>query len=651
MLIFDQLRKGDRQLRVLSVAVLIGMFILLCGLWYVQVISAPKFRAELQTQSFRTIRVPAYRGKILDRNLQPIAENRPNYNVVVYLDELRQLFQQEFKRIRPAGKLTAKQLAELAQQARYQVVSNLYPQVGRGLGLSMPPLNPVAFKTHYEQRLALPMPMVDNLTPELIARFVERCASIPGVSLEVQASRNYPLKGAAAHLVGYLQRSDRTEQDEDINYHYRLPDFRGASGVEWLFDHELRGRAGAKSMLVNNFGYRQSENTIANAEAGKNLVLTVDVNLQKAAETAMRSMGRETRGAVVVMEVNSGDILTLYSSPAYDPNEFFPRISSEAMERLNDPIQLPLFNRATHAAYQPGSIFKIITGLACLEAGTMSPSDTITNPGVIWIGKRPIHDTALPGNYNFERAFKRSSNTYFIHYGLKAGLERILEMGHRFSLGEITGIMPRQESAGNFPRMEETVGRWNLGNAANVCIGQEITVTPVQMAVMTSAVANGGKVYWPRLVMSLQEPDDLASKDEVSPMARLRGEIHVSKASLDIIRSSMFADVDSEGTGRSASVPGMDVCGKTGTAQITQGHTVVDKTTWFVSFAPYDAPKYAVVVVVESGASGGKTCAPIAKQMYQALQKRDLVKPAGTPTASNANPSTGIGKEGLASVR
>jgi penicillin-binding protein 2 len=393
----------------------------------------------------------------------------------------------------------------------------------------------------------------------------------------------------------------------------------------------LRGRAGVKSVLVNNLGYRQSETIWAPADPGKNVVLTLDLNLQHAAEKALASAQPDARGAIVIMDPNNGDILALASLPSYDPNLFLPRINRAHWESLMDEDLKPTRSRATQENYQPGSIFKIVTALACLEAG-LDPNARIYNPpgpsgrGRIFVGRRPIDDTAPSGEYDFRRAFILSSNTYFITNGLRAGIERIVGIGQRLHLGERSGIPTWQDNGGIFPTLARVRTGWVEGETANLCIGQgALAVTPLQMAVMISAIANGGKVFWPRLVARI-DPQDLLSgeKSLAYQQGRLRDNLGVSARTLRIVREAMLADVEDpkEGGGRLAAVPGFRVCGKTGTAQVMDTHNrVIDHTTWFASYAPYENPRYAVIVTVESGKSGGLTCAPVAQKIFQAIQQ------------------------------
>lgn len=644
MLIIDQLQKQDPHLKWLAVVVASGLAVLLGGLWYVQVIASKKFVDDQIAQSFRTVRIPAVRGKILDAAGRPLAENRPCYNASVFLEELSRFYRaaysyvvsNEAARVRQAyqRRLTREERAYAGQVARYLVTSNVVFRLGLQLGQPLT-LDWRTFQEHYQQRLALPLPALTDLTSNQIARLMENASLPAGVDLDVQPLRSYRYGETAAHIIGYLRRDNSSQEGEDAVFNYRLPDYKGVVGIEGVFDEQLRGRAGAKSVLVNNLGYRQSENIWTQAQPGKSVVLTIDLAVQQAAEKALakaeRDSGMPTRGAAVVLDPNNGDILALASVPAFDPGAFVPSISAEEMERLNDPLMRPLINRASQERYRPGSIFKIVTALACLEAGKLDIHEVLTTHGAAMVGRTPIRDTAPPGQYDFKKAFIHSSNEYFIHYGLRAGLDAILRMGQRFHLGEPIELPTGQSDAGLFPSRELIRRRaargipWTDGDTAHLCIGQGlIDVNPVQMAVMTAAVANGGKVYWPRLVQRVEpmEMTGLSAETIVYP-PRLRGELGVNPRHLEIIKEAMLADVEaSDGTGRRAAVPGLRIGGKTGTAENKQGERLLDKTTWFVSFAPYEQPRYVVVVMIESGASGGHTCAPVAAQIYQALLKR-----------------------------
>src|ERR1035438_5782678 len=295
-------------------------------------------------------------------------------------------------------------------------------------------LNPTNFERHYQTRLALPCPILTNVTPVQIARFEEQSTSPMGVDLEIQSTRCYPFETTAAHVLGHLKRDDDSKEGEEAFFSFRLPDYRGVVGVEYGSDKELRGTAGAKSVLVNNAGYRQTENVWSPAAPGHNVVLTIDLRIQQAAERALQTpFGPATRGAAVVMDVRTGDILALASSPTYNPNAFLPSLSHEDAQRLAQTQAEK--NRATYEQYQPGSIFKTVVALACLEAG-LDPRATIENPGYIDVGRMRVHDLARPGSYDLPRALKYSSNTYFVDKGLHAaGIVKIVNKAETGQLG------------------------------------------------------------------------------------------------------------------------------------------------------------------------------------------------------------------------
>ena len=336
--------------------------------------------------------------------------------------------------------------------------------------------------------------------------------------------------------------------------------------------------------------------------------------------------------AVVVMDVRTGDVLAMVSSPPINPD-----YSANDMARLNDPKLRPEINRATYENYMPGSIFKPIVALAALENGLdpdeiyqVQPDPTEPWHGCIYVGARKIKDTVPPGSYNLKRAIVQSSNAYFIFNGLRTGIEKIVRLGEKFHLGQREGLPTLQDAKGNFPTLERIKNPdWRDGDSANICFGQgEVAVTPMQIAVVYSAIANGGKVLWPRLVERI-EPQDPASGETAShfPLrycARSHGR---EPRSLKILHDAMLAETeDAEGTGRAAALPGLRVCGKTGTAQIKneQGQ-LIRWDYWFASFAPYENPRYAVIVMVQSEnrGSGGIVCAPIAHDIYEAILKSE----------------------------
>jgi penicillin-binding protein 2 len=665
MLVFDELKKNDPQLRLLALVVTGGLFILLAGLWWVQVVSAHEYQAHLDTQAYRTIRIPAVRGKILDREGRVLAENRPRYDLSLYLDDLRkpfaeagaQLMKQAFaaqkqavaaleKRLghsltkaeRKQFAFKPEQLEKIREQARAQVAGKVVAQISQKMGEPLP-FDAAKFNRHYETQLAMPFSILQNLDPAQIARFEENYPTGLGADLELQSVRSYPFGTTAAHVLGELRQDDSSLAGEDSFFNYRLTDYRGVTGIEGKYNAELHGRAGAESVLVNNLGYRQSEDVDSAPQPGQNVVLTLDLDLQRVAEESLaRHQGADVDAAVVVMDVRSGDVLAMVSSPAFDPNDFAQGISVQKYQQLQT-LEAEK-NRATYENYAPGSIFKTVVSLAALENGLnpaaiyrVQPNPERPDKGCIYVGRRKIDDTAPPGDYNFKKAFIHSSNAYFVNMGLGAGVENVVRIGREFHLGERTGLFANQETPGVFPTESQIHSGWRDGDTANLCIGQgDIDVTPIQMAVLISAIANGGTVLWPRLVQRLESPDAAPGEAVTNlPSGLVRDRLDVHPRSLQILRDAMLADVESsEGTGTAAAVDGLQICGKTGTAQVKDSaNRLTGYNFWFASFAPYENPRYAVVVMVQGQhGSGGGTCAPIAHDIYETiLNKENSVAP------------------------
>jgi penicillin-binding protein 2 len=623
---------------------------------------------KMEKQSLRINAVPAVRGKIRDRNTTNVlAENRPQYNVVLDLEELRSQFENEYTnhvlpdhtnqlaanymREHPgaakpppgAAKLPAGARPVLRMEAKYNVVSNIS---FRAAALLRQPLalDPAKFRHFYTNYSYAPMQVLTNLDSGQIAVFSEQLSGQPGLELDTQPVRFYPRKETAAHLLGYVQRTGESSR-------YLPAEYQGESGLEKAFDDLLHGEAGSELVLVNSENYRQSQEVLTPNHYGRDLCLTLDLAIQQAVEGALAEKAPKLRGAVVVMDVHSGDILAMASAPAFDPGEFVGGISAARIAQLNDPKLKPQVNRATADAYPPGSTFKIITSIACLESGVMDPAEIYHSPpnemdpvhGVFEEKGYHIDDTAPPGDYNFEKAFYHSSNSYFCHYGLKAGLRKLLEVAKRFHLGEKTGFVTREEVAGVVPGPEQAGRTMPLNSAPDVSIGQEITVTPLQMAGMISAIANGGTIYWPRLVSHALSPET-GEVEELFPKARVRDQVQINPQHLQIIRQAMLQDTEHPDANayeafhtRSGAplLANFHVAGKTGTAEVKSAALDYRKVTWFDSYGPFENPRYAVVVMVVDGVAGGKTCAPVAEKIYETLVRREQTSQPKPALAAN----------------
>ena len=673
MLAFNPLNREGKPLRILAVVVGLGLLILFGGLVRLQILSRDRFEHSVQAQSYKSVRVPSIRGRILDRKGRELAGNTPRYRLDVYLEELSSDFALEYNQLRrqllatrgpesvsiptvwerlanrfrrksSKALISSVEVEQLWRQARFNVVSNVIAQVSDRVGMPLT-LSESELHRHWANTRALPLAIIRKLTAKQIATLSEQSWSIHGISVELQPVRHYPHGPLAVHLLGHLERADNYSTTDEETFDYRLRDYWGVAGLEKAFDAQLRGTAGAKSILVNSAGYRVGETTTTTSIPGINLITTLDLDLQIATEIALASVSGDERGAVVVLDVRTGDILAAASAPSFDPTEWIDGINQARWTNFYDvPKRTPLLNRITSGAYSPGSTFKIVTSLAALENGLkpddlfkVEPDPSRPSKGAIFVGKRKIGDTAPPGDYNFRRAFIRSSNSYFIDQGISVGFSNLLSTARRFHFGEPTGIpIPSDEDRSAWmPTPEEArLGKWPEGRLANFSIGQEITVTPLQLTLMVAAVANGGTLYYPRLIDRSESSNPLAEAkiQQVRP-GQIRSHLGARSNHLLQIREAMRDDVlDNEGTGKGARVVDYEVCGKTGTAEI-KANGITDKVTWFASFAPYEAPRYAVVVMVESGSSGGGTCAPVARRIYEHLRDRD--RNAGLPLTLN----------------
>ena len=686
MLIFDQLNKADRHLRMLSWLIAAGLMTLLGGLWWVQIVHSRQYVESQATQSYRTVRVPAPRGKIMDRNGTVLAENKPVYSITLYLEDrtLRETVQKKWSHAKDAARragatqrkpnffervlslfgykpslvqprrLTRAQSDELLRAARYLVVSNIVSQLSEITGQQIP-LDEVRLWKHYKQKLILPFPIIAKLDAYQIARVQERGLHLPGIDMDVQPERVYPHKTLAAHTLGSLIRHDESVEGDLAFFDYKLPDYRGYSGIEASYDSVLRGRAGAKSVLINNVGYRQTDTILSPVEAGKDLTLTIDTDIQKTAEKALndiRDIVPPVRGAAVVLDVRTGEVIALASAPTFDPSDWIPFLPHAIAGLYTNEYTAPLRNRAVYGNYAPGSTFKVFVALAGLEAGTLDTNEPVhveANPrepgrGVYYVGSgrnRHSFRDSVYGDFKFRQAFIKSSNGYFIEHGLRVTPQRIVAMAQQFHFGERTGI-PLLDSRGFLPTsdwVKRNWGGWSSAAVGNLSIGQgALDVTPLQLAVAIAAVANNGKVLKPQLVLNVRGPDELIAPNQAKSLPPVvRDELRVSPRSLEIVRQAMLADVeDSGGTGHGAYVNGFRVCAKTGTAQVERG-SKIDHYTWIASYGPFEDPRYAVVVMVESGVSGGGTCAPVAKQIYTRLKYREETTPRTTSSVVARN--------------
>jgi penicillin-binding protein 2 len=473
---------------------------------------------------------------------------------------------------------------------------------------------------------------------------------LPGVEIQVKPVRQYIYGAMAAHLLGYVGAPENIKRQPDIeNYNFYQPDVEGKSQIEAQYDKWIRGTPGIKVLQRTAKGVITGEIRREAPKQGNNVYLTIDARIQYITEQALRIVGR---GAAVVVNPRNGDILAMATVPSYDPNIFIPNVSTDDWKKLTDDDTDPLTNRAIQS-YAPGSTYKTVTALAGLRAG-IPATKTYNCSGSVTYGTKAMKcwiadKGGSHGTLNLPDALKNSCNCFFYQWGNAAGIDQIDAVGEQLGLGKKTGIPLTGESPGILPGPEWLKGidpqmRWSDGHTANTSIGQGmVEASPLQMAMVVATIANRGISYVPRLVSRVvdQEGRDVKNDDETlvaPPEGKVRANLHdvgITEQQIESVREGMRRVVDS-GTGKKAQIKGVVVAGKTGTAQFWREVTddngkktkIKDNHTWFITFAPYDDPKYAICVMVQGAKSGGGVSAPIAQRIMQ--ESLDLDKPGST---------------------
>jgi penicillin-binding protein 2 len=457
-----------------------------------------------------------------------------------------------------------------------------------------------------------------GLSLEEVTKIEERKIELPGVLVEVEPQRVYPTSTFAAHLLGYV----REVNDEQLKQgRYRRGDMIGQSGLERLLDEYLRGRDGGERIEVDALGRPVQVMRREEPNPGAQVITTVDRRIQEAAERAMAGHA----GAVVVMDPRNGDILAMTSSPAFALDQFTGNLDREEWLRLVRDPMTPLMNRALQSQYAPGSVFKVIVTAAGLQEGSLTPLDRVYCNGEFHLGAWTFKDwkEGGHGHVDLRSALVNSCNIFFYQAGLKVGIDALSRYAKAFGLGAPTGVDLGSEKPGLVPFAEwkrQRYGRsWQAGDTINMSIGQgQLLVTPIQIARMMAAIANGGVLWKPRLVERVERADGSLA---YSSSSKATGHVDLSPVVWSFLRHALVGVVNEGGTGAAARIPGVEIAGKTGTAQsISKSDSAKGQDhAWFASFAPADDPEYVVVVLVERGGKGGQVAAPIARLIYQAI--------------------------------
>ncbi len=600
--------------RALSSAVVLIFFfaVLVSRLWYLQIQQGDKYRQLADNNRVRYVEVVPPRGNIFDCKGREIVTNRPSFNVVLSRED---------------------------SGLNDELLKKMASILGEDVSVLLARIRKMAGTPGH-----IPIRLAEDIDWDKVAFIENNRLELPGIRIEVVPRRIYHYGNLASHIIGYLGEINERELKASAAGVYRGGDLVGKMGLERLLEKDLRGEKGREYMEVNALGFEQKYLKSVEPLPGDDLKLTINMDLQRVAEDTMAA--QDKAGAVVAVEVNSGRLLVAASAPALKLDEFVGGISYKAWQAMLDNSRHPLTNKVVQGQYPPASTYKLVTALAGLAEGVITPDTIFYCPGYYRLGNRTYHcwKHAGHGAVNLIQALAQSCDVYFYHVGQLLGVDRLAIYAGKLGFGRKTGVEMQGERPGLVPtaawKMRRYNRPWQEGETLTVAIGQGFDlVTPLQLCMMTATIANGGTLYKPGLIESIRDPSGrLVEQFEPQVSGRLTGQ----SANLKIIREAMVEAVNSRhGTGRSARLKGITVAGKTGTAQVVRlrqfKHMREEDVpykyrdhAWFTCFAPAENPEIAVTVLVEHGMHGGSAAAPVARAVLQAYFKGRLKK-AGNP--------------------
>ena len=572
---------------------------LISGFWQLQIQSPEVYSERAERNRVKVFPVVAPRGKILDRDGRVIVDNQSAWSVILSRENLKM-----------------DHLHEIAEGLHLDY-DDLVTKVSRDLRRSK--IEPIIIK--------------GNLSVAELA-FVDShrdAGTFPEMEVVQAPRRAYPANGMLAHAIGYTGEISEGELDNPDYAKYNQGQIIGKTGLEKQYNDMLMGIDGERRAVVDNTGREREMLGEIKAKPGRNLQTTIDLDLQAVAELGME----DKRGAVVALNPNNGEILAMVSRPSFDPNKFAVRIKSSDWKELTSDPNNPLLARAIQAQFAPGSTFKPIMAIAALETGSLTPETTYNCPGGAEFYGHFYHCDKHHGTLNLHQAIALSCDTYFYNVGVRMGIDDIAYYGQMVGYGTKTGVDLPNEASGTMPSPEWKLRnyreKWYAGETVSVSIGQgALTVTPLQMARAIGGLAIGGTWYTPHLAMAVK--DDKPKQWPLNP------------ENVRTVVSGMYGVVNEGGTGVGARIPGIDVCGKTGTAQtmsldLEKTHKGLKDNSWFVAFAPCNKPEIVVAILWENGEWGAYS-APVARDVLKAyfdkkarnadveLQKQNLSAPA-----------------------
>ena len=580
------------------VCVLAAFLILLARLYYLQIIEGPGLRQRSQDNWFRLQSVPPMRGLILDRSGVLLVDNRPRFDVSILSREAKD------------PKEVVRKLAELLNIPGETLLAKLVEARGT------PSFKPILLSR--------------DISRDAVATVEAHKLELPGIVITVEPIRDYVEGERASHLIGYLSEISPEELQSAAFPDNSVGDFIGKFGVEKAYELYFHGKRGIRHVEVNALGQLTRVLKTEEAQPGKNIYLTLDIRLQRMAESLLAGKV----GTALAMDPSNGDILAMGVSPAFDPNAFVEGMTYESWNELVSNQFRPLENKAIQGQYPPGSIYKIVAAIAGLEEGVITEHGKLFCPGSYKYGNRTFRCWKRRGHgfMNATNALAQSCDVYFYQVGERLGVDRLAKYAEACGLGSPTGINLDREARGLVPTKGWKLNRlgvpWQGGETLSVVIGQGFNlVTPIQMLGLISAVANGGIRHKPLVIRRIEFPGGLPVKTQ-APVSL--GTLPASENTLRIVKKGLMDAVNKPtGTGWIARIAGVDVAGKTGTAQVVrmaeddEDEPIESKLLrhrdhgWFIAFAPAEEPRIAVAVLIEHGGHGSTAAGPIAREMIR----------------------------------
>jgi penicillin-binding protein 2 len=596
-------RLPQTRLTVISYSIVGLMALLLLGFWKLQIVNSDRYSQLAERNRVRSIPIIAPRGAMLDRFGRVIVDNYPSFSVLLLRDDPQQ-------------------------------VERLLPQIAEGLDVTLDDI-----RQQLEAATALPHFQPIVIKPEASAgdiAFIEsHRADIPVLEMLMVHRRRYPHGGFMAHASGYVGEVS-SEQIEESGGRYKPGDIVGKAGLERQYNDHLMGVDGMRRSVVNSVGREVGRLEQTDAVPGKPIRLTIDYDLQLVAEEAL--VGK--KGAVVAIDPKTGDVLAMASQPSYDPNDFAIRISKDEWQQLNEDPERPLLDRAIQAQLAPGSVFKILMATAMLESKALPADYHVFCPGEAEFYGRVFHDWDKKGHgeVDVHKAIVHSCDVFFYNVGKQLGIDRISFYAGNLGLGHKTGVDLPGEEPGIMPSeaWKERLfhQKWYPGETISVAIGQgAIAATPIQLAYVIGGIITGGRFHQPHLLLT----------NEAAPEI----DFPISDSTVETVTQGMYGVVNEQGgTGSGSKLPGIELCGKTGSAQVisnqglarTGKQAALKDNAWFVGFAPRQNPEIVVSVLVQGGEHGASAAAPIAKNVVKAYYDKKQGKIAPQQLTTQAVP-------------